>query len=157
MRHGSFLVTGILLAACSSGSGNGSAGGSDFASQICTKIGTCSTAPSNCEAAFAALVLSSSCQQEFLSASCADLVAATIPQSLQNCIPSCSGTMSCGTGVTNAACNGDGTVTECINGSQYVYSCDGICAAETKAYAGTCSLTYQGKTSPTGCPACWCQ
>jgi hypothetical protein len=159
MRLVFFLVAGVLVAACSGGSSSdtASAGGSGFASQICSKIATCSTAPANCEAAFAALVLSSSCQQTFLSASCADLIAATVPPSLQGCIPTCSGTMSCGTGVTSTACNGNGTVTECINGSQYVYSCDGVCAAETKAYSGTCDLTYQGQTSPTSCPACWCK
>jgi hypothetical protein len=158
MRRASFLVACALVAACSSKSGGGGGGGGNaFASQMCSKIATCSTPASNCEAGWAALVFSSSCQQEMLAASCADLVAADVPQSLQNCIPSCSGTMSCGNGVTTASCNGDGTVTECINGSQLVYTCDGVCASENKAYSGQCALTYQGQSSPTGCPTCWCQ
>jgi hypothetical protein len=58
--------------------------------------------------------------------------------------------------VTSSTCNGDGTVTECVNGSTYTYTCDGICAAESKQYSGTCAGSFNGQASPTGCPACWC-
>jgi hypothetical protein len=43
-----------------------------------------------------------------------------------------------------------------VNGSTLTYTCDGICAAESKSYTGTCGQTFNGQPSPSGCPACWC-
>jgi hypothetical protein len=162
MRRLLAVATCLLVAACSSSSGGGGGAGSgnDFASQICAKLSSCSFPVSNCQAAFAAVVLSSSCQSTLLNASCSDLGASPPPASLLACIPNCTGTMTCtgsSASVTNSTCNGDGTVTECTNGSQFTYSCDGVCAAEGKTYVGTCALTYNGQSSPSGCPSCWCQ
>lgn len=156
MRGTPFAAACALLAACSSSNGSGS----DFATKICDKVTSCSLSVTNCHAAFAAIVLSSDCQSAFLNASCADLTANPAPPALEKCIPSCTGTMTC-TGssakVTSSTCNGDGTVTECVNGSTFTYTCDGICAAESKKYSGTCAGSFNGQASPTGCPACWCE
>lgn len=162
MRRAALVAAALVAVACSSsntatsGSGSTSGAGSQFASQICAKIATCTTAPSDCEAAFAAVVFSVSCQDELIAASCTDLLANPVPQSLTNCIPTCTASGSCGN-ASSASCNGDGTITECINGDQFVYSCQGVCAAESKTYVGTCASTYQGTASPTGCDTCWCQ
>ncbi len=145
------VIAFFVLAAC----GNGSSGGS-FASQICSKLSGCNIEPSNCQAAYSAIVLSSSCQSTMLGASCSDLTASTPPPSLATCFPPCSGTMTCGTNVTSNTCNGDGTLTECNAGTQFTYTCTGVCAAESKSFSGTCSLTYDEETSPTACPECWC-
>jgi hypothetical protein len=147
------LVASLLvLAACSHDSGSSNS----FASQICAKLSGCNIEPSNCQAAYSAIVLSSSCQSTMLSASCADLTAPSPPAPLAACFPACTGTMSCGGTVTSTTCNSDDTLTECNSGNQYVYSCSGVCAAESKSYSGTCTLTYDEETSPTGCPECWC-
>lgn len=151
----------VVIAACSNGSsGHTQGSGNDFASKMCAKVTACSFSIPNCQSSFAAQVLSGDCQSAFLNASCSDLSANPPPPAIEACIPNCTGTMNCtgaSASVTNATCNGDGTVTQCTNGSQFTYSCDGICAAENKTYAGTCGLTFDEQLSPTGCPACWCQ
>jgi len=155
MMRAPWIVAVMLVAACSSSS----SGSSSFPSQICSKITACNVAVTNCEAVFSAVVLSSDCQQQMLGASCSDLTTTPLPASLEPCFPSCTGTMSCtgAAGVTMSTCNGDGTVTECSNGNSYVYTCSGVCSTESKTYTGTCALTDQGVTSPSGCPSCWCQ
>jgi len=146
-------VTLLVLGACSS-----SSSGSSFASQMCSKLSGCGSEPSNCQAAYEAIVLDGSCQSTMLAASCADLAATPVPASLQGCFPPCSGgTMSCGGTVTSTTCNPDGTFTECNAGNQYVYSCSGICSSESKSYSGTCATSYLDQMSPTGCAECWCQ
>jgi hypothetical protein len=154
MRRG-LVASLLILAACSSSSGGSS---SSFASQMCAKLSGCSSEPANCQAAYEAAVFDSSCQSTLLSASCADLVATPVPPSLLGCFPACSGgTMSCGGNVTSTTCNSDGTFTQCNQGNQYVYTCTGICASESKSYSGTCGTTYLDQMSPTGCAECWCQ
>jgi hypothetical protein len=154
------LVASLLvLAACSNNSGSSDGGNSGWVSQICSKLAGCNVEPTNCQAAYAAIVLSSSCQSTMLAASCSDLTASTPPPSLAFCFPTCDvGPTSCGGNVTANACSSDGgTLSECNGGTQFVYTCAGVCAAESKTYSGTCGTTYDEQTSSTGCEECWCE
>lgn len=149
---GGWLLAGGALAGCSSattGPAATSGAGSKFAAQVCAKLSSCSITVTNCEGAFAALVLSSSCQGSMLNATCADLNASPIPASLASCFPSCTG--------TTGTCNPDQTITVCTGTNQYEYSCSGLCAASSTAYTGTCATTFNGQTSSNGQPKCWCK
>ena len=137
---------------CSSNSGGsgGNAAGAEFAQQFCSKLTNCGQSVTNCDAEFAAIVLSSSCQSLLLSASCADLSSSTssAPASVSACFPPCS--------TTTNTCSGDETVSECVNGTTFVFDCAGVCSSQSKTYTGTCSATYNGQSATNGA-GCWCK
>ena len=107
----------------------------------------CGQTVTNCDAVFAGLVLSASCQSKFLAASCSDLTTTPPPADLEACFPSCSG---------GDTCNSNGTITGCSNGLEFVFTCGAICSAESATYSGTCSASYMGQTAQDG-ESCWCK
>lgn len=140
-----------LLGGCSSSTNgsNGSGAGAQFAAQACTKFAGCNVSVANCNAVFAAIVLSQSCESTLLNASCADLGASPVPAALAACFPACSGMTS--------KCNPDETITVCSGTNQYEYTCSGICASTSTTFTGTCGTSYNGQASSNGQPKCWCQ
>ena len=137
------LLGAALAVACSSSS----SGGGGFASQFCSKVSSCGSSVPLCQGEFSALVLSSSCQQMLENLSCAEIAAPTPPSWWSSCFPPCT--------TTASACNSDGTVTECSNGTTYTIECAGVCSALSLTYTGTCAMSYGAQTATT--PKCWCK
>jgi len=66
---------------------------------------------------------------------------------LTACFPKCV--------VVGAACNGDGTVTQCRdNQREYTIDCQASCAARAQTWSGQCGQAYEGQTADE--PKCWC-
>jgi hypothetical protein len=48
-------------------------------------------------------------------------------------------------------------VTECSNNVTVTLQCGAVCTRNSETYVGSCSATYQGQTSTSGQPVCWCK
>jgi hypothetical protein len=140
-----------------SGVGTGSGAGSTFASRFCALAASCNIPVENCQSAYAAVVLSSDCQQTLLGMSCSDLNAVPEPAAFSACFPPCNGTSVCADGITGTTCNAGGTMTICTDNQQITYDCQGVCAAQSRSYSGTCGPSYDGQAAADGCSTCWCE
>ncbi len=95
--------------------------------------------------------LSSECIHAIASAPCSEHASPT-PSYQSTCFPPCDPAS------TPSVCNSDQTVTQCVQALGLIrYQCTGVCAQTNKQYSGVCGAQYQGQTSATSQPVCWCQ
>lgn len=142
------------------GDGGTSTPSSDVAT-ICSKIAACNVSDpttgvpytvATCEAAFNGWLPALNCAADMTAATCDDVIGKGDNSSTLNgvCFPAC-------TMQTNASCAGD-DFTLCNSvGQQLTFACTGVCAQQSKQYAGVCGATNGTDTSPSGEAICWCQ
>ncbi|MBM4374147.1 MAG: hypothetical protein FJ095_03610 [Deltaproteobacteria bacterium] len=127
----------------------------DAVDRFCDRLVACGTfdlngfpySRSSCQDVYGTLRLPVGCPGTVEGATCAEL---DNPNSFpyEVCFPLCS--------VTTCGIDGD-SLDFCRDGFLYTYDCDAECSRSGKVYTGVCGSTYQGQTTATGEPDCWCQ
>jgi len=146
-----FVVLAALVGCSSSDAPTASA-----VERICTRLVYCgdkdaSGAPLtqlSCEISFTAWLPPGACAPAYESSTCADVIASPVPADLRAaCFPACAET----------TCSADGrTLNVCGSTGLVAFDCAKYCEADGKQFSGICGKTYNGKTSSTGKPVCWC-
>jgi len=102
----------------------------------------------DCNKTCVGLNFAEACRSVIDKASCAEYLSTSTLEQNDACFKPCD--------ADSSRCLPDAKIEVCANGGQVVANCTWVCEQNDTRYTGTCGLMFQGQTSASGQPVCWC-